>query len=67
MLETAFMALMSGEVTPETRRLSVYALAAICGLTVTAIITICKDIPKQAEWERQQQALARLAALTRRK
>ena len=67
MLDTLFMTLLASEVTPETTRLGVYVLSGIVGLTVSGAITIGKDIPKQAEWLRQQSALARLDALECRK
>lgn len=60
MLNSAFMALMSGEVTPETERLGVYALAGLVGLVVSGLVTIAKDLRARAIRLRQQKALARL-------
>lgn len=56
----ALMALLSGEVSPETDRLGVYALAAIVGLVVSALITIAKDVKSHKTWLKQQRALARV-------
>lgn len=63
MPSSAFMALLSGDVTPETERLGVYALAALTGLVVSGLITIAKDVRTQAIYIRQQTALARLHSL----
>lgn len=63
MPSSAFMALLSGDVTPETERLGVYALAALTGLVVSGLITIAKDVRTQAVYIRQQKALARLHSL----
>ena len=60
---SAFMALLSGDVTPETERLGVYAMAALVGLAVSGLITIAKDTRAQAIYIRQQKALARLHSL----
>ena len=67
MLDTLFMTLLASEVTPETARLGVYVLSGIVGLTVSAAVTIGKDIPKQTAWRNQQAALDRLDALDRHK
>lgn len=63
MPNSAFMALLSGDVTPETERLGVYAMAIVVGLVVSGLITIAKDIRAQAIHARQQKALARLRSL----
>ncbi len=63
MPSSAFMALLSGEVTPETERLGVYALAALTGLVVSGLITIAKDVRAQTIHARRQKALARLHSL----
>ncbi len=67
MLDTLFMTLLASEVTPETARLGVYVLSGIVGLTVSAAVTIGKDIPKHTAWRNQQAALDRLDALDRHK
>lgn len=54
------MALLSGEVSPETDRMGVYALAAIVGLVVSAMITVAKDVKTHKTWQKQQRALARV-------
>lgn len=63
MPSSAFMALLSGDVTPETERLGVYALAALVGLGVSGLIAIAKDVRTQAIYARQQKALTRLRSL----
>ncbi len=62
MPSTPFMALLSGEVTPETERLGVYALSLIVGLVVSGLITIAKDLRAQAIFARHRSALDRVRA-----
>ena len=62
MPSTPFMALLSGDVTPETERLGVYALSLIVGLVVSGLITIAKDTRSQKIHARHQSALARVRA-----
>lgn len=57
------MALLSSEVTPETNRMAVYAMAVIVGLAVSGLITIAKDIRTQRNWTKRQSILARLYSL----